>query len=110
MSLVDHARRELKLCGQYDEDPAYSQSLIAAVAALASYGHSGGSMSIAIDQLITLLRIRTLSPLTSDPDEWTDHSEISGTPIWQNKRDPAAFSTDGGATWHFVDDRERPSE
>lgn len=104
-NLVEHARRELELCGQYAEDPAYAQSIIAAVAAFASYGHSGGSAEIAIDQLHTLLQRRVLSPITSDPVEWVDHSEISGSPLWQNRRDSAAFSTDGGKTWYFIDGR-----
>lgn len=105
MSLVEHARRELELCGQKAEDPAYTASLIAAIAALASYGHSGGSMSVAIGQLHTLLQFRTLSPLTSDPGEWESRSALSGTELWQNRRDPAAFSQDGGVTWYFVDGR-----
>jgi len=104
-SLVEHAKRELELCGQYAEDQAYSQSLIAAIAAFASYGHSGGSAAVAIQQLHQLLQFRALSPLTSDPDEWYDQSGISDSPLWQNKRDSAAFSRDGGHTWYFVDGR-----
>ena len=106
MSLVEHARRELDLCGQTAEDPGYAASLVAAVAAFASYGHSGGSAGIAIHQLHELLQFRTLTPLTSNPDEWFDHSEISGAPLWQNTRDSAAFSKDAGQTWYFVDGRE----
>lgn len=104
-NLVEHAKRELELCGQAEEDPGYAASIIAAVAAFASYGHSGGSAGVAIHQLHSLLQFRTLSALTSDPDEWEDHGEISGAPLWQNRRDSAAFSTDGGQTWYFVDDR-----
>lgn len=106
MSLVDHARRELELCGQTAEDPAYAASLVAAIAALVSYGHSGGSWILAIEQLNTLLRSRTLSPLTSNPEEWEDQSEWSGVALWQNRRDPAAFSKDGGVTWYFIDGRD----
>jgi hypothetical protein len=36
MNLVDHARRELDLCGQSAEDPAYAATIVAAVAAFAS--------------------------------------------------------------------------
>ena len=36
MSLAEHARRELDLCGQYAEDPEYSESIIKAVEAFAS--------------------------------------------------------------------------
>lgn len=46
MSLVEHARRELELCGQYAEDPEYSESLIRAVEAFTSFGHSGGSAAV----------------------------------------------------------------
>jgi hypothetical protein len=105
MSLVDHARRELELSGQTAEDPGYAASIIAAVEAFASYGHSGGSAMVAIEQLHILLQHRTLSPLTSDPAEWEDRSKISSTPLWQNRRDPAAMSTDGGQDWFYVDKR-----
>lgn len=110
MGLVEHARRELELCGQTAEDPGYAASLVAAVAAFASYGHSGGSAMCAIEQLHQLLQYRTLSPLTSDPAEWIDQSLISGYPMWQNARDPAAMSRDAGQTWYFVDDRREPDE
>lgn len=102
MSLAEHARRELELSGQYAEDPAYSESIIKAVEAFASYGHSGGSAMVAREQLHALLGFEALSPLTSDPAEWIDQSEPSGYPLWQNKRDPAVFSTDGGQTHYSV--------
>jgi hypothetical protein len=107
MSLEEHARRELELCGQYEEDPAYSESIIRAVKEFASYGHSGGSASVAREQLHALLTFKTLSLITSDPEEWIDQSEVSGTPMWQNRRDPSYFSTDGGKTWYSLDDPER---
>lgn len=105
MSLVEHAQRELELSGQWSEDPAYSQSIVCAIAAFASYGHSGGSAMVAIAQLHALLQFKPLSPLTSDPDEWIDQSEASGRPMWQNRRDPSVFSEDGGQTWYSVEDK-----
>jgi hypothetical protein len=104
MSLTEHARRELELCGQYAEDPEYSESIIKAVEAFAAYGHSGGSAMVAREQLHALLGYKALSPLTSNPAEWEDRSEISGTPLWQNKRDSSVFSADGGKTWYSLDD------
>lgn len=104
MSLVKHARHELNLSGQYAEDPEYSESIIKAVEAFASYGHSGGSAMIAREQLYRLLGFKTLSPLTSDPAEWIDQSEASGRPLWQNRRDPSYFSEDGGKTWTSVEE------
>jgi hypothetical protein len=104
MNLSEHARRELELSGQYAEDPEYSESIIRAVEAFASYGHSGGSAMIAREQLHALLGFKALSPLTSDPAEWIDQSAVSGNPLWQNRRDPSVFSTDGGVTWYSLDD------
>lgn len=101
-NLVDHARRELDLCGQAAEDPAYAASLVAAVAAFASYGHSGGSASIAIEQLYALLKYENLSPVTASLDEWIDRTEMSSYPLWQSTRNPAAFSEDGGKTYYLV--------
>lgn len=107
-NLVAHARRELDLCGQYEEDPEYSESIIAAVAAFASYyGHSGESAMIAREQLYRLLGFEALSPLTSDPNEWVDVGEVSGKPLWQNKRDSKMFSQDGGKTWYSVEANSR---
>ncbi|WP_409186453.1 hypothetical protein F9C11_20380 [Amycolatopsis sp. VS8301801F10] len=100
-NLVEHARRELQLIG---EDPVYSASLVAAVAAFASFGHSGGSAEMAREQLHTLLAFGNLAPLTDDPDEWHNHGEISGTPLWQNRRNSACFSNDGGKTYYSVND------
>jgi hypothetical protein len=60
VSLTEHARRELELCGQYAEDPEYSESIISAVEAFASYGHSGGSAMVAREQLHALLGFKTL--------------------------------------------------
>lgn len=95
---VKHAARELELLGQTAEDPGYAHSIILAVAALHSYGHSGGSMLTAIAALKALLDGRALVPLTDDPAEWIDRSEVSGYSLWQNNRDTTAFSQDAGKT------------
>lgn len=108
-NLVEHARRELELCGQTAEDPAYAQSIIAAVAAFASYGHSGGSAEMAVEQLHRLLQFDNLTPLTDSPDEWEDRSEMSSVPMWQNTRNPAAISEDGGKTYYLVTDDDKPN-
>jgi hypothetical protein len=102
--LVTHARRELELSGQYADSPQYAESIIRAVAAFASYGgHSGGSASVAREQLHRLLNGENLAPLTSDPAEWEDRSEETGKPFWQNNRNSKAFSEDGGQTWWLID-------
>lgn len=103
-NLVEHARRELELCGQTAEDPAYAESIVKAIEAFASYEHSGGSAFAAIEQITALLRFENLSPLTDDPAEWNNVSDISGAAMWQSRRNPVAFSEDGGRTYYLVSD------
>lgn len=99
-NLIAHAIRELELSG---EDPAFAQSLISAVACFASYpGHSGGSSDIGKWILGKLLNFENLSPLTDNPEEWEDRSDMSGYPFWQNKRNSKAFSRDGGKTYRLL--------
>jgi hypothetical protein len=100
-NLVEHARTELELIG---EDEAYAASLVAAIAAFASFGHSGGSAMCAIEQLNALLQFENLAPLTANHDEWTDRSVESGYPLWQSTRNSKAFSENGGQTYWLVDD------
>lgn len=112
VNLVDHARTELERLGEFNPgagDPAYAQSLVAAVAAFASFdGHSGGSNDIAVDTLGRLLAREQLTPLTSDPAEWIDRTQISnlsdGHTLWQSTRNPKAFTDDQAATFWLVDD------
>lgn len=110
-NLVEHARRELKTSGQVAEDPAYAAHLIAAVAAFASYGHSGGSAVVAVGQLTRLLQWEPLTPITDNPEEWQevafldDAGEVADRGWWQNIRDSRALSRDGGKTWTYTEGR-----
>lgn len=99
-NLVEHARRELGLIG---EDPKMIEMYINVVQAFADFGHSGGSASVAIPTINALLQFKNLTPLTDDPDEWVSHSEGM---IAQNKRNPDAFSEDGGKTYYLLSDRD----
>lgn len=99
-TMVEHARRELDRLG---EEPSFAACLVATVGAFASFGHSGGSQVEAVRLLVDLLNLRALTPLTADPAEWIDRSQISGVPMWQNERDSRAFSEDRGRTFTLVD-------
>lgn len=109
--LVQHARRELELIGQMEEDPEFTKSLIKAVQGFSSYGHSGGSQQVAVSMLMELLNFKNLGPLTDNPDEWAHHTEeVWPEPggVWQNKRNGEAFSTDGGKTYTLLSESEKP--
>ncbi len=52
-----------------------------------------------------LLNLKILSPLTNNPDEWVHHKDVAhgnGLGVWQNKRNPAAFSEDEGETYSLL--------
>jgi len=105
-ALFRHAQRELELA---NVDVGLADSLLDAVAALASYGHSWGSAGWAIETLGLLLRYMPLSPLTDNPAEWNEvlPSDMPDGPLWQSNRQSSAFSTDGGKTYYSVDDKDR---
>jgi hypothetical protein len=111
-NLIEHARRELEMCGQFDEDPAFATAVLAAVSAFAAYpGHSGGSAMAGIHMLNDLLQFNNLSPLTNNPREWIRHTPEmwdGQNHVWQNVRNGSAFSEDGGITYHLVDEDKRP--
>ena len=47
--------------------------------------------------------------MTDDPDEWTKHGPELFPPdgIWQNDRNPKAFSEDEGKNYYLVDEVEK---
>lgn len=100
-NLVRHATVELERAGN---DDGFNATLIAAVHAFSTYGHSGGSAAVAADMLGRLLRFRALTPLTDDPAEWRQVDSGSAEPWWQNQRQGSCFSHDGGRTFWDLDD------
>lgn len=105
-NLVEHAKRELEFAN-VEED--VRPSLIAAVEAFASYGHSGGSAAVARMILFQLLGFEPLGGLTDNPDEWMNVSGFYDTrqAVWQNCRHSSAFSLDGGKTYYLLDEERR---
>ncbi len=107
-NLVDYAEAELERTGMgkdaQDVDKWMHDNVIAVVKAFSEGGHSGASASYAVGIIEKLLRYEPLTPLTYEPDEWMDVSEMSGQPMWQNKRKFSVFSKDGGKTHYELDD------
>lgn len=93
--LVRHARVELERLG---EEPDVIQGYLKVIQAFADMGHSGGSASVAIPTINTLLQFHNLTPLTNDGQEWM----YVGEGMWQNKRNSEAFSEDGGSTYWLL--------
>ena len=104
-NLIDHAERELELLGN---DEAMNQGILAMVAVFSTMGHSGSSAEYTTQVLARLLRYENLTPLTDDPDEWNDVSHYGGPDspaTWQCRRNPEAFSLDGGKTYYLLSER-----
>lgn len=100
-NLVNHARRELEIIG---EEPEFINGYLKVIQAFSEMGHSGGSASVAIPVINKLLQFQNISPLTDDPDEWMNVSEVSGDAMWQSRRRADAFSRDGGKTYYLLQD------
>lgn len=101
-NLVDHARRELE---RVESDPWIIEGMVKVVQAFADMGHSGGSAMVCIPMLNDLLQFKNLSPLTDDPEEWIDQTEMTATPnvsLWQSKRNSEAFSLNRGKTYYLL--------
>jgi hypothetical protein len=85
----------LALCGNDDD---FNETIIKVVEAFASYGHSGGSASVAIPMINDLLQFKNLTPLTDNPLEWNE----VGPGMWQSSRNSEAFSDDRGKTYTLI--------
>lgn len=111
-NLVEHAEREMRLAGLYDEDSPYGgmipEAVLALVKAHAAQGHSGGSHAQVMAIFNRVANFKALAPITSNPEEWIDRTNISGgNPTWQSNRQSSIFSEDGGKTWYDIDDPEK---
>ena len=118
MSLVQYAESELDRIGMTDADEyngMMRKHLLHMIYEFSEEGHSGFSASYALQCLQKLLRFKPLSPLTGEDDEWTEVTEISGYPHFQNKRCGSvfkdgrtgeAYDIDGKVFWEWYRDEE----
>ena len=119
-SLMQHAYDELKYCGidiseggcnpKNPKDPfdgyvnACAKNAIEMLKVFDSDGHSGMSSSITLRIFNRLANYQNIEPLTNNPDEWQKLSGCEDSD-WQNKRNPACFTTDF-KTYYNVDDKD----
>ena len=117
MSLLEHAKRELKLAGydisdkgcemHNDKEPftgyvnSCARNAYDLLELMEKQGLSDASRNIVISLFDKLAQYKTLSPLTNNPDEWINVSSLSQV-CWQSKRIPSCF-TYNFITYHDVD-------
>jgi hypothetical protein len=113
-TLVQFTKSELRAAGLFDADADYEGAVAACVTALmetfVAYGQSGGSAEQVLALFTKLAKHRPITPLTGEDDEWDDRSEMSGYPLWQNKRDSRVFKggRDGAFdTWMVLEPGSR---
>ena len=119
--LVTHANHELNLIGygplpidmeadSVDINDAMRKNVIDLVTMFAGQHHSGASAQYLVQTLNRLLQLKTLTPISCKATEWQYIDEaIAGDKFtWQNLRNSAAISSDGGKTYYLVDDAHRP--
>ena len=118
MSLVEYAESELDRIGMTDDgdmNGMMRKHLIHMVKEFADEGHSGFSASYALQCLKKLLNFKPLSPLTGEDDEWTEVSQRSGYPHFQNKRcstvfkdgkNGQAYDINGKVFWEWIRDED----
>ena len=105
-NIASHAWDELNRAGLLTDDGDFyggmtGRAVMDLVDVFVEQGHSGMSASIVIDILRRVLAFEPLSPLTDDPAEWMEVSNM----LWQSRRQSQAFSQDGGKTYRLNDDR-----
>lgn len=111
-NLLKHAEFEMRKAGLYNADSVYGgmipEAVLALVKAHSEQGHSGGSHYTVLGIFNIVANFKTLTPITSSPDEWFKHDyQTAGKDCWQNIRQSSIFSQDGGKTWYDIDDRKK---
>ena len=99
MTETERAIRELELAGMFDDDSDYNGGIGKCVKELlllfGKQGHSGFSASRVSDIFHTLSCGGILTPLSGEPNEWTDVSLYSDIlSHFQNKRASHVFAED----------------
>ncbi|MFA4944895.1 MAG: hypothetical protein WC789_09375 [Lentisphaeria bacterium] len=104
---TEHCERELRLAGLFDAGADYGGMIGTAVMRLAwthdAEGHSGMSSSIVRAVFHRLLAYEALTPITSRRQDWM----LVSRGMWQSRRCPHLFSTNGGRTYYSVNDPKR---
>lgn len=105
--LVEHAERELREAGLFDEGSDYDGMVGGAVMELvkvfAAQGHSGMSAHMTIDLFHRVASYKTLVPLP-DPMIATEYQHVHEQTL-QSTRRSSVFSEDSGKTWYDIDKR-----
>lgn len=125
MSNLEWFENELKQLGGENEpmQQQVNKNILDVVKAFDEGGHSGFSAGYAIPLINRLLQHKPLTPITDEPDQWNDVSDMFDGPTFQHKRcgsvfkradgkatygEGRVFSNDGGESWFTAGGKSRP--
>jgi len=100
--ILAHAQRELELALT---PPAVMEGHLDLIAKFYSVFPEETRYPIEAKTLYKLLMVKNLSPLTDDANEWIYIARDihgGGAGIWQNRRNPEAFSNDFGQSYYLL--------
>lgn len=110
-----HAKHELERAGLFSPGSAYAgmigEAVLSAVENWAKQGHSGGSSHICLQVFNELIQYKPLTPITNEASEWMEVGKApgrNGGTVFQSRRKPSLFSTDGGETYYDIDEPKVP--
>jgi hypothetical protein len=103
MSLVEHAKEELRRAGMFSEDGDFyggmtGKAVMDLIQLFSDQGHSGGSAPGTIQLFSKLANYGVLTPITGDDDEWIEYADGS----FQNKRESGIFKDGKGGIPYFI--------
>lgn len=104
-NLKEHALREFKALGyksiEDEEGPNQwiQENVLELLEVFSNQGHSGFSAPYCINLFTKLAGFEPLCPLTGEDEEWSNVSEASGHPKWQNKRCSHVFKKADGQAY-----------
>jgi hypothetical protein len=101
-NLEQHTRAEMAAAGYFDGEAMNAHmaaDLIDLVRVFSTQGHSGFSAPFAIRLFREVASFKPLGPLTGADSEWMDVAEVSGMPMWQNKRCGHVFKDGDGQAY-----------
>ena len=104
MSMIAFASSEMRRAGFADSDIAAMEQILTI---FYDTWDSGGAVWAMAPVLQRCIAGKPLSLLTGHDDEWTDVSEYSGEPMWQNKRCGTVFKNHERA--YDIDVQGRPT-
>lgn len=106
-TLSEYAELELAAIGYDDKCEEYDKmvrdSILELIEVFSNQGHSGFSAPHCLDIFNKLARFEPLQPILCTDDEWSDVSDVSNMPFFQNKRHSAIFKEGEDARPYFLD-------